>query len=102
MTDFISLIHKRLFALPTPHFIAAQDLAPPHITALLDLADAFVEVNRRTNKKLDLLKGRTLVNLFFENSTRTQSSFELAGKTLRGRYDQYEPTHFERGQGGKH
>ena len=50
--------------------------------ALLDLADGFVALNRQKSKKLDLLKGRTLVNLFFENSTRTQSSFELAGKRL--------------------
>jgi aspartate carbamoyltransferase catalytic subunit len=49
---------------------------------LLDLADGFVSLNRQTNKKADLLKGRTLINLFFETSTRTQSSFELAGKRL--------------------
>ena len=49
---------------------------------LLDLADGFVALNRQTTKKLDLLKGRTLMNLFFENSTRTQASFELAGKRL--------------------
>ena len=48
----------------------------------MDLADAFVALNRQANKKLDLLKGRTLMNLFFEASTRTQSSFELAGKRL--------------------
>src|SRR6202034_2491232 len=50
------------------------------VTALLDLADGFVDLNRQRAKKLDLLKGRTLINLFFEASTRTQSSFELAGK----------------------
>jgi len=49
---------------------------------LLDLAEGFVALNRQKAKKLDLLKGRTLVNLFFEASTRTQSSFELAGKRL--------------------
>src|SRR5690606_18917808 len=48
----------------------------------LDLADQVVALNRQTSKKLDLLKGRTRINLFFENSTRTQSSFELAGKRL--------------------
>jgi len=52
------------------------------VAGLLDLADGFVSLNRQTSKKLDLLKGRTLMNLFFENSTRTQSSFELAGKRL--------------------
>jgi aspartate carbamoyltransferase catalytic subunit len=48
----------------------------------LDLAEGFVALNRQKAKKLDLMKGRTLVNLFFEASTRTQSSFELAGKRL--------------------
>src|SRR4029077_382167 len=46
------------------------------------LAEGFVALNRQKAKKLDLKKGRTLVNLFFEASTRTQSSFELAGKRL--------------------
>src|SRR6185312_7965439 len=46
------------------------------------LAEGFVALNRQKAKKLDLMKGRTLVNLFFEASTRTQSSFELAGKRL--------------------
>jgi len=49
---------------------------------LLDLADTAAEVNRQINKKRDALRGRTLINLFFEASTRTQSSFELAGKRL--------------------
>src|SRR6201999_682172 len=52
------------------------------VANLLDLADGFVDLNRQKAKKLDLLKGRTLMNLFFEASTRTQSSFELAGKRL--------------------
>ena len=67
---------------PTRHFLSVTDLAPPDVTALLDLADGFVTLNRQRAKKVDLLKGRTLVNLFFEASTRTQSSFELAGKRL--------------------
>src|SRR5579871_5607430 len=46
------------------------------------LADTYVALNRSANKKTDLLKGRTIINLFFEASTRTQSSFELAGKRL--------------------
>jgi aspartate carbamoyltransferase catalytic subunit len=82
MIDFHQLIHDRLIAFPKRHFHVAEDLDPPDILALLDLADGFVELNRRTTKKMDILKGRTLVNLFFENSTRTQSSFELAGKRL--------------------
>jgi aspartate carbamoyltransferase catalytic subunit len=67
---------------PTRHFLSVTDLAPPDVAALLDLADGFVTLNRQRAKKVDLLKGRTLVNLFFEASTRTQSSFELAGKRL--------------------
>ena len=67
---------------PTRHFLSVTDLAPPDVAALLDLADGFVTLNRQRAKKIDLLKGRTLVNLFFEASTRTQSSFELAGKRL--------------------
>lgn len=49
---------------------------------LLDLADTYVEQNRKPNKALSLLQGRTVINLFFESSTRTRTSFELAGKRL--------------------
>ncbi|MFP3944273.1 MAG: aspartate carbamoyltransferase catalytic subunit [Alphaproteobacteria bacterium] len=67
---------------PHRHLLGIQGLDPREITALLDLADSYVEQNRRTNKKTSLLAGRTQINLFFESSTRTQSSFELAGKRL--------------------
>ncbi len=82
VSDVNDLIRARVAAFPKRHFLAAQDLDPPDVVALLDLADAFVELNRQSTKKMDLLKGRTMVNMFFENSTRTQSSFELAGKRL--------------------
>jgi aspartate carbamoyltransferase catalytic subunit len=72
----------RRFPFPRRHFLSAADLNVVEVSNLLDLADGFVTLNRQTSKKLDLLKGRTLMNLFFENSTRTQSSFELAGKRL--------------------
>ncbi len=49
---------------------------------LLDLADTYVEQNRKPNKALSLLRGRTVIKLFFESSTRTRTSFELAGKRL--------------------
>jgi aspartate carbamoyltransferase catalytic subunit len=75
-------VRARLHPFPGRHFTASGDLDRPAVDALLDLADAFVTLNRQRSKKLDLLKGRTLINLFFENSTRTQSSFELAGKRL--------------------
>ena len=57
-------------------------MSPLEITALLDLADRYVDLNRQPEKKIGLLRGRTVVNLFFENSTRTRTSFELAGKRL--------------------
>jgi aspartate carbamoyltransferase catalytic subunit len=64
------------------HLLTCEDLTGGEIGALLDLADTAAEVNRQINKKRDALRGRTLINLFFEASTRTQSSFELAGKRL--------------------
>jgi aspartate carbamoyltransferase catalytic subunit len=82
VSEVNDLIRARVTPFPKRHFLAAQDLDPPDVVALLDLADAFVELNRQSTKKMDLLKGRTMVNMFFENSTRTQSSFELAGKRL--------------------
>jgi aspartate carbamoyltransferase catalytic subunit len=75
-------VRSRTFPFPRRHFISAFDLNRIQAAELLDLADGFVALNRQKAKKLDLLKGRTLMNLFFENSTRTQSSFELAGKRL--------------------
>ncbi|MBT5767558.1 MAG: aspartate carbamoyltransferase catalytic subunit [Emcibacteraceae bacterium] len=67
---------------PHPHLLAIEGLKEAEITQILDLADEYVEQNRRTNKKKDLLSGLTQINLFFENSTRTRMSFELAGKRL--------------------
>jgi aspartate carbamoyltransferase catalytic subunit len=64
------------------HLLGIEGLSPPEIVALLDLADAAVEISRQVEKKRATLRGRTLINLFFEASTRTQSSFELAGKRL--------------------
>jgi aspartate carbamoyltransferase catalytic subunit len=64
------------------HLLTCEDLTAGEIGALLDLADKAAESNRQIDKKRDALRGRTLINLFFEASTRTQSSFELAGKRL--------------------
>lgn len=64
------------------HLLGIEGLQPFEIQDLLDRADGFVDVNRRNDKKLQLLKGLTQINLFFESSTRTQTSFELAGKRL--------------------
>ena len=64
------------------HLLGIEQLAPLEITTVLDLAERYVDLNRRTVKQSDVLAGMTQINLFFENSTRTQSSFELAGKRL--------------------
>jgi aspartate carbamoyltransferase catalytic subunit len=64
------------------HLLTCEELTAGEIGALLDLADTAADSNRQINKKRDVLRGRTLINLFFEASTRTQSSFELAGKRL--------------------
>src|SRR5215472_12232054 len=75
-------VRQRTFPFPARHFLSVGDLDREQVSHLLDLAEGFVALNRQKAKKLDLLKGRTLINLFFEASTRTQSSFELAGKRL--------------------
>ena len=67
---------------PHRHLLGIEGLSPIEIKALLDKSEAYVEHNRKTDKKLNTLQGRTIVNLFFENSTRTLTSFELAGKRL--------------------
>ena len=64
------------------HLLGIEGLQPFEIADLLEQADGFVGLNRQADKKLQLLKGLTQINLFFESSTRTQTSFELAGKRL--------------------
>jgi aspartate carbamoyltransferase catalytic subunit len=64
------------------HLLAITDLSHLDITAILDLAQSYAESGRGTPAMKQILAGRTQVNLFFENSTRTQSSFEIAGKRL--------------------
>ena len=67
---------------PHRHLLGIEGLQPQDILGLLDRAEAAVELNRQVEKKKSVLSGRTQINLFFEASTRTQSSFELAGKRL--------------------
>jgi aspartate carbamoyltransferase catalytic subunit len=67
---------------PHRHLLGIEGLNPQEITALLDLSDGYVEKNRSADRKSNTLRGRTVINLFFENSTRTRTSFELAGKRL--------------------
>ncbi len=64
------------------HLLSAADLDRAEIDSVLDLAEEMSQVQTRPVKKLPALRGRTVVNLFFEDSTRTRSSFELAGKWL--------------------
>ncbi len=67
---------------PHRHLLGIEGLSAADISGLLDLADTYVAQNRQVDKKGSVLRGRTQINLFFEASTRTQSSFELAGKRL--------------------
>ena len=64
------------------HLLGIQDLSINDVNLILDEAHKFIKVNQSKNKKIDTLRGKTQINLFFEPSTRTQSSFELAGKRL--------------------
>ncbi|MBO1079581.1 aspartate carbamoyltransferase catalytic subunit [Roseomonas haemaphysalidis] len=71
-----------MVAYPHRHLLALQGLEPPYIADLLDLAESYALLNRSGKTQRDQLRGRTLINLFFEDSTRTRTSFELAGKRL--------------------
>ncbi|MFN0114609.1 MAG: aspartate carbamoyltransferase catalytic subunit [Paracoccaceae bacterium] len=64
------------------HLLGIEHLSPDEIRTVLDLSETYVDLNRRTEKHGDALKGLTQINMFFEASTRTQASFELAGKRL--------------------
>ncbi len=64
------------------HLLSAADLSAAEVARILDLSEEMAEVAGRPVKKLPALRGRTVVNLFFEDSTRTRSSFEIAGKWL--------------------
>ncbi|MGE3244736.1 MAG: aspartate carbamoyltransferase catalytic subunit [Beijerinckiaceae bacterium] len=64
------------------HLLGIEGLSRPEIEFLLDRSQEFIAISRQVQKRQNDLAGRTLINLFFENSTRTQASFELAGKRL--------------------
>jgi aspartate carbamoyltransferase catalytic subunit len=64
------------------HLLGIEGLKEHEITQLLDLADSYAESNRTDQKKKNILEGKTQINLFYENSTRTRMSFEIAGKRL--------------------
>src|SRR3954464_13556105 len=65
-----------------PHLLSVDDLSRDDIERILGRAESFAEVSGREIKKVPTLRGRTVINLFYEASTRTQSSFELAAKRL--------------------
>jgi len=64
------------------HLFGMAQLDRPQVEQLLSLSDSFVELSRRPLRKAPTLRGKTIINLFFENSTRTRTSFEIAGKRL--------------------
>ena len=64
------------------NIISMESLTATDIDTILDTADSFKEISTRTIKKVPTLRGRTIINLFFEPSTRTRTSFEIAGKRL--------------------
>jgi aspartate carbamoyltransferase catalytic subunit len=66
------------------HLLGIEGLSSEDIKYVLDVADGYVELNRQAEKKRSVLRGRTIINCFFENSTRTRTSFEVAGKRLGG------------------
>jgi aspartate carbamoyltransferase catalytic subunit len=67
---------------PHQHLLGIDAMSAADIQMILDCAEAYALRNRASDKKHAIFKGRTLINLFFENSTRTRTSFELAGKRL--------------------
>jgi aspartate carbamoyltransferase catalytic subunit len=69
---------------PHRHLLGIEGLTSDVISLLLDRAESFVEHNRQVDNTLSSLSGRTIINLFFEDSTRTRTSFELAAKQLGG------------------
>ena len=73
---------KKAIKISQKHLLGIQDLSVSDVNTILIEASKFIELNKSKSKKLDILKGKTQINLFFEPSTRTQSSFELAGKRL--------------------
>jgi aspartate carbamoyltransferase catalytic subunit len=78
----MNIAQKSAFVLSRRDLLGIEGLSHADIIGLLDLAEEFVDLNRQIEKKRASLRGRTLINLFFEASTRTQASFELAGKRL--------------------
>ena len=75
-------ISNKAIKISQKHLLGIQDLSIKDINYILNEAKNFITLNKSKSKKIDILRGKTQINLFFEPSTRTQSSFELAGKRL--------------------
>jgi aspartate carbamoyltransferase catalytic subunit len=69
-------------AFPHRNLLGMESLSAPEIETILDLGDRFLEINERPIKKVPTLRGKTVINLFLEPSTRTRTSFEIAAKRL--------------------
>jgi len=78
----MATIANKAVKISQKHLLGIQDLSISDVNYILSEAKQFIKLNRSENKKIDTLRGKTQINLFFEPSTRTQSSFELAGKRL--------------------
>ena len=72
----------KIMSYPHRHLLGIEGLSVDEISYILEKSDEYVSQNRRTDKKVDVLHGRTIINLFLEDSTRTRTSFELAAKRL--------------------
>ena len=75
------------------HFLTLDGLPRELLTELLDTADSFLEVGARAVKKVPLLRGKTVCNVFFENSTRTRTTFELAAQRRRDHAERIDLVH---------
>ena len=64
------------------HLLGLEGMSAEALTAILDSAASFKEISEREIKKVPTLRGKTVINLFYENSTRTRTSFEIAAKRL--------------------
>ena len=64
------------------HFLTIEGLSRQALVEILDAAESFISIGERQIRKVPILRGRTLVNLFFEDSTRTRTTFEIAAKRL--------------------
>ena len=79
--------------------LGLQELSVEEINLILDTADSFKEVNQRKVKKTPALRGKTVINLFYEPSTRTRTSFEIAAKRLTADLVNFTPSSSSVGKG---